>query len=127
MVGAASSTNLILSALREKILTERERNKKNTTAAVILYRKEIVALASNDVTKTHPLQGRFGRTPDAIYLHAEIAALAKFLRRRDVGDLSKSTLYIARLKANGDWGNAKPCPGCARAIRAFGIKEIIYT
>jgi len=127
VVGAASSTSLILSALREKILTERERNKKNTTAAAIIYRKEIVALASNDVNKTHPLQGKYGRTPDAIYLHAEIAALAKFLRRRDVGDLSKSTLYIARLKANGDWGNAKPCPGCARAIRAFGIKEIIYT
>ena len=103
-------------------------NKKNTTGAAIIYKREVIALATNDVTKTHPLQSRFARIPgETIYLHAEIAAIAKALRRVDIKTLNNSVLYVARLRANGEWGNAKPCVGCARAIDAFGFKNVIHT
>jgi len=119
---------LLLSTLREIILTSRERNKKNTTASAIILRREVVALAGNDVTKTHPLQSRFARIPgETIYLHAEIAVLAKALKRISLGELNNSTLYVARLKADGTWGNAKPCEGCARAIDAFGLRKVVHT
>ena len=119
---------LILSTLREIILIGREKNKKNTTGAIITFRREVIALATNDVTKTHPLQSRFARIPgETIYLHAEIAAIAKALRNRDLKILNGSTLYVARLCANGTWGNAKPCVGCARAIDAFGFRDVIHT
>jgi len=119
---------IILSTLRSLIEDAKLRNKKNTTGAIITFRREVIALATNDVTKTHPLQSRFARIPgETIYLHAEIAAIAKALRNRDLKILNGSTLYVARLCANGTWGNAKPCVGCVRAIDAFGIKEIIHT
>lgn len=120
--------SLILSTLREIISDAKKGNKKNTTGAAIIYKREVIALATNDVTKTHPLQSRFARIPgETIYLHAEIAALAKALRRVDIKILNNSTLYVARLCANGTWGNAKPCVGCARAIDAFGFKNVIHT
>lgn len=85
-------------------------------------------MAGNDVTKTHPLQSRFARIPgETIYLHAEIATLAKALKRISLGELNNSTLYVARLRADGTWGNAKPCEGCARAIDAFGLRKVIHT
>lgn len=120
--------SLILSTLREIISDAKGRNKKNTTGAAIIYKREVIALATNDVTKTHPLQSRYARIPgETIYLHAEIAALAKALRRVDIKTLNNSTLYVARLCANGMWGNAKPCVGCARAIDAFGFRKVIHT
>jgi len=106
----------------------KEKNKKNTTGAVILYKKEVIALAHNDICKTHPLQAKFARIPgEAIYLHAEISAIAKALRMVEPKDLEKSTLMIARLKANGTWGCSKPCVGCARAIITFGFKNVYHT
>lgn len=119
---------LILSTLREIILIGREKNKKNTTGAIILFKREVIALAHNDVTKTHPLQSRFARIPgETIFLHAEIAALAKALKRVTLGELHRSTLVVGRLKANGEWGNAKPCGGCSKAIEMFGFKKILHT
>jgi len=84
-------------------------------------------IASNS-KKTHPFQSKYSKHPDAIHLHAEIAAIAK--ARTNQSDLSDCELYVVRVKHDG--GNlipalAKPCPGCWGAIRAFGIREVYYT
>ena len=72
--------------------------------------------------KTHPLQYKHAmhHNEEAIYLHAEIAALVK--SRQQV-----HTLYVGRLTKAGRVGLAKPCPICMGAIIEAGVREVHYT
>lgn len=85
--------------------------------------------------KSHPLQARFGRNEDSIYLHSEIDAIKNAVKRVSVDDLRKATIYVARAKKhqyryrryNIVRGLARPCEGCMRAIRSFNLRYICYT
>ena len=76
--------------------------------------------------RTHPLQAKFGRNPDAICLHAEIAAIVAAIRRLSNGDFSRATLYVARWN-NNDVRYSRPCAGCERALVAFGFCAVYYS
>ena len=99
-------------------------------AAAILFRNKIVSYGFNK-QRTHPLQKRFRKNTEAIYLHAEIDAIKNSLRRITIDDLSNSTLLIVRSKFDSDgnmtMGLAKPCCGCAKCIVHFNIKRVLYT
>lgn len=95
-------------------------------AACIVKSNKIISFGHNQ-QKTHPLQLRFARNKNAVYLHAEIDVIRNALRDVSLEDLSKSTLYIARVKKNGDEGISKPCKGCMSAIETFGIKRVVFT
>lgn len=99
-------------------------------AAAIVYKKEIVGYGVC-CRRSDPLQKRFGRTPDAIYLHAEISAIKNAIKReRNIDFLKQSTLYVARAKIIGGEfvsGLAKPCVGCQRAINTFEIPRVIWS
>lgn len=97
-----------------------------TLASCIVKKNKIISFGHNK-KKTHPLQSKFNKHPEAIYLHAEIDAIKNALKRVSVDDLVGSTLYIARTKKDGSEGLAKPCKGCMQAIDSFGIKEVVYT
>lgn len=97
-----------------------------TLASCIVKKNKIISFGHNK-NKTHPLQNKFTKHPEAIYLHAEIDAIKNALKRVSVEELVGSTLYIARTKKDGSEGLAKPCKGCTQAIESFGIKEVIYT
>lgn len=87
-------------------------------------RGRLIASASNDYSRTHPLQKHFAELvgrPEAIYLHAEIAALVR------CGGKKPYTISIERYLKDGTPALAKPCSICERAIKAFGIKRVIYT
>lgn len=58
---------------------------------------------------------------DKIYLHAEVQALIR------CGDKKPWRISIARYNEDGSLALAKPCPVCAEAIKAFGVKEVCYT
>jgi len=79
--------------------------------------------------KTHPLQARYTRNPEKIYLHAEVDALLNGAKR--LTDLSYSTLYVVRMKhdENGGWvrGLAKPCETCVAVMGKYGVKRVLYT
>ncbi len=79
--------------------------------------------------KTHPLMAKFGKNEKAICLHAEIDAIKNCMKRVPPQEFENypATLYIARAKADGSSGLAKPCEGCQRAIVAFGIEEVYWT
>lgn len=96
--------------------------------ALLVINNRVVAMGQNQA-KSHPLQKRFGKNDDAIYLHAEINSIVNFLRRNPMQDLSKATLYVARAMGCGgnEIGKAKPCRGCSQAIKAFGIKKVVHT
>jgi deoxycytidylate deaminase len=57
-------------------------------------------------------------------------AIFNALKVVDVGDLRKSTLYVARAKIQDTTpvcALSKPCSGCMKAIRFYGIKKVVYT
>ena len=101
-------------------------------SAGIVLKNEFIAFGSNQL-KTHPFQQKFSKHEDAIYLHAETDAIKNALRVISQEELSRSTLYVCRIKQISSeddrkiWGLAKPCIGCQRAIATFGIKEVYYT
>ena len=106
--------------------------RKARLAASIVISNDVVSFGINQL-KSHPLQSRFGKNEDSIYLHAEIDAIKNALRHINVEDLEKATLYITRVKfdswekRNLIYGLAKPCSGCQRAILTFGISRVVYT
>jgi tRNA(Arg) A34 adenosine deaminase TadA len=98
-------------------------------AAAIVYRGEIISIGVNSL-KSDPLQARFSKNEHAIFLHAEIAAIKKALKRLSSVEMKKAELYIVRRKKlNGEACNglAKPCQGCQRAIETYEIGKVIYT
>jgi tRNA(Arg) A34 adenosine deaminase TadA len=52
-------------------------------------------------------------------LHAEVRAT----RKADVGAVA----YVARVRRDGTYGNAKPCYSCEAIMRARGIIRAYYT
>lgn len=96
--------------------------------AILTIGNRVVAMGQN-MYKSHPLQKRFGKNADAIFLHAEINCIVNFLRNNSEEDLQRATLYVGR--AYGDnmemVGTAKPCPGCMSAIEHYGIKRVVHT
>lgn len=101
-------------------------------AAAIVRNNKIVAIGINSM-KSHPMAARFSKNDQAIFLHAEVAAIKNALREVEVEDLEKMELYICRVKKPKPfskkwvWGLAKPCIGCQRAIAEFGLKRVVYT
>lgn len=99
---------------------------QNVTA--ILYDKKgrVLSVGKNSYIKTHPLQALYAAkvgTPKKVYLHAEIDAL------RRCKELSKAyKIVVIRTLANGNTGNAKPCPICEAAIASIpNIKIVEHT
>lgn len=51
--------------------------------------------------------------------HAE----ARVVRKLDRG----SEVWVARVKRDGTWGMAKPCPSCERRLRSSRVTRVVYT
>ena len=102
-------------------------------AACVVYKNEIVSVGINQL-KSHPFQAKFSRHEESIFLHAETDAIKNALKHIDVEQLSKSTLYVCRVKYDEHKskkvqmrGMCKPCEGCQRAIATFNINKVVYT
>lgn len=99
-------------------------------SALILYKNEIISVGFNRI-KSHPFQKKYAKANEAIFLHAEISAIKQSLRRITLKELSKSTLYVARIRLNNEnkphFMYSKPCDGCMRAIAEFDIRKVFYT
>lgn len=96
--------------------------------ALITNGRRVVSTGYNTLLKTHPLQAQYASLvgkPDAIYLHAEMAAIIE-ARSKNI-DIKGSTLYVFRKGLGGDVRIARPCKICMKAIKDHGIKEICYT
>ena len=98
-------------------------------AASVVYQNNIISIGFNQ-DKTHPFQKRYGKNDDAIYLHAETHAIKNAINKISKEKLSKSVLYICRVKILRNkfvFGMSKPCEGCMKAISTFDIKKVYYT
>ena len=86
-------------------------------------RGKLLSVGLNSYTKTHPLQALLGRKagkPNAIYLHAELAALLKSKEQ-------VHKLVVLRYDKDGKPAMAKPCPACQLAITHYGVKHVEHT
>jgi len=104
---------------------------KAKVVACIVYKKRIVAIGMSQY-KTHPFQNEYKKNDHAVYLHAEVDAINKAKKRLSAAELSKSSIYICRVKKDvtrkkDTFGIAKPCSGCSKCISAHGIKNVYYT
>lgn len=93
------------------------------TALAYDKRGKLLAVGRNSYTRTHPMQAHFGKKagkPNAIYLHAELAALLK--AREQV-----HKLVVFRYDSNGNPANSKPCPACQLALKHFNVKQVEHT
>lgn len=99
-------------------------------AAGIFLKNTLVALGTNQ-NKTDTFQNRFKPRDKAIYLHAENSAIKQALNKIGREELSKTVLYVARVKKDHKrsyvHGLACPCIGCQAAIAEFNIKKVFYT
>lgn len=103
-------------------------------AAAVCIGREVISLGTNQ-SKTHTFQQRFQKHAKACYWHAETNAIYNALKRVNILDLQKATLYVARVKYNESQekggflgrGLAKPCIGCESCIQWVGIKRVCYT
>ena len=101
-------------------------------AACLVLRNDIISIGQNS-TKSHPLQKRFSKNTESIFKHAEVDCIINALRHIEPEELSKATLYVARVKKltreAKEWsdGYAEPCCGCKQAIGHFKIKRVIYS
>lgn len=56
--------------------------------------------------------------------HAEMSAV---LRARGKTDLHGTKIYVARIRASGDLGLARPCQICYKILQSYGIKKAYYS
>lgn len=100
------------------------RKKYIITAKCYDKKGRLLSEGANNYNKTHPLMLYFAKKVnlhEKIYLHAEVQALVR------CGDKKPHKIVIERYNEDGSPALAKPCPVCAEAIKAFGVKEIEYT
>lgn len=93
------------------------------TAFAYDKRGRLLSIGRNSYIKSHSLQAKFARKagrPEAIYVHAELAALMKAKQQ-------VHKLVVVRYNKDGTPGNAKPCEICQLAIKEFGVRYVEHT
>ena len=124
--------NLNIMETLTKVAESNDEYPRARLAAAIVRGNKIISIGRNR-KKSDPLQAKFSKNNEAIFLHAEIHAIKNALREIRVDELQDTSLYICRVKQPNTytdpfvWAMSKPCEGCERAILEFGIKEVIYT
>lgn len=97
---------------------------KYRIASVVLDKRgKLLSTGTNSYTRSHPTQARHAAksgNPSKQFLHAEIAAL---INCRGVA----YKIVTVRIKRDGTFGLAKPCPVCELAIKEAGIRIVEYT
>lgn len=88
-------------------------------------RNRPITTQKNSYKRTHTLQKYFsekvGMHPDRAYLHAELHACIKSNGR------PIETMLVQRFDAEGNPADAKPCPSCVEALKAFGVQKVRWT
>lgn len=98
------------------------RKRQRIVATCFDERGRKLSKAVNSYVKSHPAQRFFaikaGR-PDAIFLHAEMAAMLK----------AKHPIHrlVVERYTNGKPALAAPCSVCMKAIEHFNVKVLEYT
>jgi len=88
--------------------------------AIILKGGRVLGKGINS-DRNNPNQVADPKTQAAV--HAEVAAL----RAAGATDLRGATIFVARANRAGEPRMSKPCHNCQAALRARGVKKVVYT
>lgn len=106
---------------------------KAKMSSALVKRGTVLSYGFNSL-KSDPLQAKYSKNYQSIFLHAEIHAIKNALKGGySLSDIEGSSLYVCRVKlphaksTRYEFGMSKPCIGCKRAIVEFGIKCVHYT
>lgn len=89
--------------------------------AVIVKAGRVISLGVNKWRNREMNSPQAEYNPYLTY-HAETDAIGNARN-----DLSGATIYIARIGKDGNEKFSRPCQRCTQAIKAVGIKKVIYT
>ena len=95
------------------------------SARIYDKRGRLLSQATNDYTRSHPVQASFARKagqPARIYLHAEIHSLVKLRSWQ-----RPYKMVVERLGKDDRPRLARPCPVCMSAIKHWGIEKLEYS
>ena len=120
----SQSTNGLIASKR--LLRILQIMKKRYLIKATCYDKKGTALSVgfNSYSRTHPLQKHFAQLAGQQgkeYIHAELDALLKAKGRQVY------SIKIERYGKDGQPMLAKPCATCEQALKAFGVKQVVYT
>jgi len=81
----------------------------------------VVSASPNYMFKTHPIYDKISplRT-----LHAEASCI---LKTRHKTNFQKLQLFVYRELKDGSLANSRPCDGCMKLIKRYGIKTVWFT
>ena len=106
-------------------MATRPRRQFDIKATIYDKKGRVISEGQNSYMKSHPFQGKMAKKvgrPEAIFLHAEIAALVR------LKDWSKAhKIKVERYDVHGNPVIAKPCPICQSALQRAGIFVIEHT
>lgn len=101
---------------------------------ILVYKNRVVATGSNSIKTDTKAPKYYKETTKKTFqnCHAEFNALKNFDKdwvsgRNKHPLLPRITAYIARIKADGTTGMARPCVNCLKMFKRYGIKTIYYT
>ena len=100
--------------------------RQSLKATIFDKRGKVLSVGENSYHKSHPKQAEFAKIAgreEAIYLHAEIAAIIKLRNKQD----KAHRIFIERYSKDGEPLLAKPCEICTLALEMAGIEIIDYT
>jgi tRNA(Arg) A34 adenosine deaminase TadA len=89
-----------------------DRYRKAFVGCILVRADGVIVKSRNSSTSPHCSE----KTPSS---HAEIRALRKAGQN--------ATAYVSRLKRDGSYGLAKPCPRCMSALRSRGVEMVYWT
>lgn len=89
--------------------------------SVIVHKGNVISAGCNQKFIFEDLTQRYN--PEKA-LHAEVASILKL---KNKGILKYSQIYVYREDRNGSLAISRPCPGCQRILKSFGLTEIYYT
>lgn len=106
--------------------------KKAKIGAVVVEGNRVISTGHN-ADKTSTLQFKYNmyREDEGVKsglpkVHAEIAALAPLINRKDI-DWAHTSIYVYREQKDGQPTCARPCKACMRLINELGIRNIYYS
>lgn len=100
------------------------RKKYLILAKAFTHKGKLLATATNDYEKSHPVMKYFATKvglPEKEYLHAEIHAILR------CKDKIPFLISVERYNNDGNMALAKPCNVCREAIKAYGVQFVKYT
>ena len=88
------------------------------------YRKSFIGACCRRKDGTL-VSARNGLTLPSTPQKSPLAHAERKLLRKSGGYVE--AVYVARVKRNGEYALAKPCPRCMAALRAMGVEMVYYT